>query len=323
MAGEENNDSSESEVSEVDPDVKVFTAAEVMRTGLLLVHYTPSRIRKAKTKVNVERFTHHFGPHPQVAALIFTDLQTTTVEEAYLPPADAKLDLFLMSLHALKKYPHEMEREPIFDISRAQGRDWVFYFLEKLQALKAAKICWPEDYYAGDIWVISVDGTHVWMNEPKHHEWSMDSAYFSHKHGKAGATYELGISLSENRLVWINGPFPAGQSDLKVFKKPNGLKKLLGRIGKRCIADGGYPGYPEIISTPNSLDSKEVAKFKSRALKRHETFNGLLKRYECLGGIRFRHGIAKFKTMFEAVCVICQYQIEKDPLYDILIEGVF
>jgi len=38
MAGEENNDSSGE--SEVDSDVKAYTTMEVMRTGLLLVHYT-------------------------------------------------------------------------------------------------------------------------------------------------------------------------------------------------------------------------------------------------------------------------------------------
>lgn len=320
MANQESEDSSESDVN---PDVVVFTPSEVMQKGLRLVHYRKKRIQRACRATNVERFKHHFGTTPQLAAQIFEDLQRTDVQEAFLPPDDAKIDMFLMSLHALKKYPEEMEREGTFDISRRQGREWVFYYLEKIQALKAVKICWPEDNFGDDLWVITVDGTHVWMNEPKHPEWSMDSAFYSHKHGKAGATYELGISLSTNQLVWINGPFPAGQSDLKVFKKQHGLKRFLESKGKRCIGDGGYPGYPQVLSTPNALDSKQVAKFKSRALKRHETFNGRIKNFGCLGGIRFRHSLDKFKIMFEAVCVICQYQIEKDPLYDILIEGVF
>jgi hypothetical protein len=55
------------------------------------------------------------------------------------------------------------------------------------------------------------------------------------------------------------------------------------------------------------------------ALKRHETFNGLTKFFDCLSG-RFRHSVDRFKNCFEAVCVICQYQVELgNPLYDILI----
>ena len=38
---------------------------------------------------------------------------------------------------------------------------------------------------------------------------------------------------------------------------------------------------------------------------------------------RFRHSIKRFEDCFEAVCVICQYQIENGyDLYDILIEDM-
>jgi hypothetical protein len=47
----------------------------------------------------------------------------------------------------------------------------------------------------------------------------MDSYYFSHKYGKAGVNYELGILLTKTRLVWMNGPFKAGTNDMAVFKK--------------------------------------------------------------------------------------------------------
>ena len=62
--------------------------------------------------------------------------------------------------------------------------------------------------------------------------------------------------------------------------------------------------------------------FKSRALKRHETFNGMTKSYGILRE-RFRHGTEKVGRAFEAVCVICQYKIEsEEPLYDVLIEDI-
>ena len=69
-------------------------------------------------------------------------------------------------------------------------------------------------------------------------------------------------------------------------------------------------------------DCRGVNKFKSSALKRHETFNNLTKRFDCLSG-RFRHSPDRFKTCFESVCVICQYQIENgSELFDILVEDI-
>jgi hypothetical protein len=77
------------------------------------------------------------------------------------------------------------------------------------------------------------------------------------------------------------------------------------------------------VSTPNPHDSYAVRKFKSRALNRHEKFNGLIKHFDCLSN-RFRHHEGHFKDCFEAVCVICQYKIEIErPLFDVYIEEVF
>ncbi|KAG7352705.1 hypothetical protein IV203_008753 [Nitzschia inconspicua] len=174
-----------------------------------------------------------------------------------------------------------------------------------------------------DIWAITVDGVHCWIQEPTHQEFSKDTSYFSHKYNHAGLCYELGISIGSNRLVWMNGPFPAGKSDLKIFKE-DGLKAMLIAKKKMCIADGGYAGSDHIhhCSTPNIHDSRPVRRFKARALKRHEKFNGLIKNFHSVD-CRFRHFIGKFKSVFEAICVICQYQIETDkPLYHVLVEDV-
>ena len=62
--------------------------------------------------------------------------------------------------------------------------------------------------------------------------------------------------------------------------------------------------------------------FKSRALKRHESFNDLIKTFECTSG-RVRHSKEKFAIAFEAVCVLCQCKIELEvPLFDVLVEAV-
>ena len=302
-------------------DVVVFAPSEFMDVGLRLVNYTTRRIKRAKTKRNIERFIGHFGASPATVAKIWEDLQTTSIDEARVPPSMLNMDHYLMALHHLKRYPTDLEREAIFDVDGMRGRQRVWYYVGKIRQLKKEKIVWPADNFGSDLWVISVDGVHFWIEEPQHPEWSQDREYYSHKYNKAGLCYELGISLSESKLVWMNGKFKAGRSDNSIFQKEGLMQKLVS-IGKRAIGDGNYVGNPKVISTPNNHDSTPVKLFKSRALKRHEKFNGMIKHFDCLIG-RFRHSAARFEDCVEAVCVICQYKLEMGrPLFDILIPAV-
>jgi hypothetical protein len=64
----------------------------------------------------------------------------------------------------------------------------------------------------------------------------------------AGPTYELGIADDGSQVVWIDGAFKAGESDLNIFRKCiwGGLKSKI-PAGKKAIADGGYTGeHPSI-----------------------------------------------------------------------------
>ena len=117
--------------------------------------------------------------------------------------------------------------------------------------------------------------------------------------------YELGIAIHSNRLVWINGPFPASVPDITIYRKVDGLKSKIPER-KRVIADQGYTN-EAAISTRNRGDSNEA--FKRRTRARHETFNGRIKAFKILAE-RFRNGVDKHKIVFEAVCVIVQYDME-------------
>ena len=59
---------------------------------------------------------------------------------------------------------------------------------------------------------------------------------FSHKFHQSGYAYEVALSIWENRVVYINGPFLAGKSDLEIFR--GGLKKKIPK-GKKVVADQG------------------------------------------------------------------------------------
>ena len=127
-----------------------------------------------------------------------------------------------------------------------------------------------------------------------------------------GLSHELGISIFRNQIFWINGPFPAGQNDISLLKKPDGLLTKIPE-GKLAVADKGYRGVPHAFTTRNALDSKSVKHFKSRVKARHETCNGRLKRFKILSET-FRstgeHRLQAHKAAFEACCVLVQYEIE-------------
>jgi hypothetical protein len=119
------------------------------------------------------------------------------------------------------------------------------------------------------------------------------------------------------------GPLRAGTNDAKIFSK-HGLLAKLEDNEKKGIGDKGYSGerYRRVMSTFNGHDDYCVKKFKSRALKRHENFNGMIKRFHSVDG-RFRHGQRDFKYYFESICVICQYQLGSSmPPHDVLIDAI-
>ena len=156
----------------------------------------------------------------------------------------------------------------------------------------------------GLIFMLSVDGTHCPMEEPR--PWS--SKWSSHKlGGSAGLNYEIGLKINAPKLVWVYGPTPPGlHPDISVFRQR--LKTKL-PVGKKVIGDEGYRGEPDFISTKNEFDPREIAEFKERVLAHHETFNQRLKNFNCLT-TKFRHGIENHKSAFEAVCAIVMYEIE-------------
>jgi DDE superfamily endonuclease len=162
-------------------------------------------------------------------------------------------------------------------------------------------------------WLLTVDGTHCPIEEPRSQP---DKKWFSHKLNHAAVSYEIGLDIIENKIVWTNGPFEAGKSDLLIFQEPGGLKSMIPHNYK-IIGDMGYAGEPQIISTKNALDSKEVKKFKQRARARHEAVNSFFKNFKILSD-RYRHEFDTHKIVFEAVCVIVQYTLEtNDSLFKI------
>jgi hypothetical protein len=297
---------------------------EVLERGLRLLGVTPEERNRRKYWTNELDFVAHFGPSPDVVAALWTNLCTTQVAAAKIDPRKHRLKDFLVALHWLKVYPTERERKIAIKVGKNSGRKWSWLYVRKIAALKDEVIKWPEKWET--IFTVSVDGVHFRLKEPTSKEYKFLPEYFSHKHGSARLDYEIAINIFMGQVVRIVGPFPAGRGDLDIFQE-EGLMDLIPH-GHKVIADRGYHGLYEIISTPNPCDDEDVARFKSLALARHETFNGRLKRFCCLretfrgNGIKVdgeklthleAHGI-----VFDAVAVICQLELMLDsPLFDV------
>ena len=152
------------------------------------------------------------------------------------------------------------------------------------------------------IFLLTMDGVHCPIQEPS--PWS--KVWSSHKlGGDAAVSYKISLRIDKPQLLSVNGPFPAGTSDIDIFR--NRLKALI-PAQKRAIGDDGYKGEPNVISTANEFDCREVCQFKNRALARQESFNSLIKNFDCLR-MKFRHGVNNHQVVCEAVCAIVMYKI--------------
>lgn len=123
------------------------------------------------------------------------------------------------------------------------------------------KIVWPEAWSASEQnFLYTVDGVHCRTNEIIHPTLAKNTKLYSHKFNQAGFDYELAISIFDDALVWINGPFLGSKHDITIFRE-DGLKETTPQ-GKKGIADKGYRGEKGILCTPNSQDTVALRKFK-------------------------------------------------------------
>jgi hypothetical protein len=140
------------------------------------------------------------------------------------------------------------------------------------------------------------------------------SGWYSCKLRKAGLTYEIGVSIYHDKICWINGPFPAGQNDMRVFRKNGGLMSKIPE-DKRVVDEDDYFGEPTKVSTRNEFDSPRVKELKKRAKARHESVNGRLKAFGILNQTFRTPGkqrLAKHQSAFEACCVLIQMELDNE-----------
>ena len=124
----------------------------------------------------------------------------------------------LLTLRWLFTYDTELQLGQFFKIRSMYGvrqhlRDG-FRMIARLLQLKM--LSW-EDTDDGMIFFMSIDGTHCPINEPR----PFSTIWSSHKFGgSAAVNYEIGLSISRAKLIWLYGPTPPGAfNDLDVARQ--------------------------------------------------------------------------------------------------------
>ena len=295
----------------------MYTPLQVLTVGLTLAGFDLSRSSNPESAWNLRRFKSFYGSSHAAIADLWEDLMMTPIDAARIDLDDDCLETFFVAMFFLKTYSCEHIMAGLYKHSEQAVRGYCRYYCAKVQALKDQVIVWPEEWadQEKEIFVFTVDGVHCRVKERSHPTLYRDTKIYSHKFHQAAFVYELAISIREPRLVHIAGPRDASVNDLRVFREEGLMEKV--PPGKRGIADSAYGSEGDVISFRNPNDEPEVKKFKARALARHESFNNRIKMFGCLAQ-KWRHDLEDHKMVFEAICVIMQYQIDNgSPIFDV------
>eukprot|EP00980_Cylindrotheca_fusiformis_P021825 scaffold8664_cov53-Cylindrotheca_fusiformis.AAC.2 len=291
-----------------------LTTESFFKLGLLQC-YDEKRINSTCHATNENRFKDSYYACPETVHQIFVAIQSPHLGDKRISsPIPSHL---LGAFRFLKKYPTAHDLAGFCKCTEKTALTRAWRYIEAIQALKEQKIKWvfDDDYNYPEMYVATVDGVHCRISEPRKNP---SSTWFSTKSNKAAVAYEIAVSIQHNRIVWMNGPFPAGTNDKRIFDKPNGLATKL-KDHQKVIADEGYRGAPKKVSTCNTFDSVEMKDFKRRSKARQETVNARLKAFGILNQVFRTHGdqrLPKHMAAMEACCVIVQYEMENgSPLF--------
>ncbi|CAJ1944984.1 unnamed protein product [Cylindrotheca closterium] len=279
--------------------------------GLAHCLHAPSRISSTCKETNEKRFKDAYFATAKSVHDIFLGIQHPDLGRKRIK--NPKPTHLLLALRFLKQYPTKETLAGFGGVTEKTALLRCWKYVEAIQALKEQKIVWlfgdTEKYQ--EVCVASVDGVHFCIWEPRKFP---SAKWYSPKYKKAGLAYEIGVAVHHNKIVWVNGPFPAGENDKKIFDKPDGLRSKL-KDGQQCVADQGYRGNLDKVVICNSRHDSQTKDVMERAKARQESVNSRLKNFRVLrmpfrtvGAQRLR----KHKTVLEACLVIIQFELDNE-----------
>jgi hypothetical protein len=135
------------------------------------------------------------------------------------------------------------------------------------------------------------------------------NVFASHKYpGKSTLRYELGMSILEGDLVWIQGPYPADKyTGIEIFNKV--LRHFLDPW-EQLEAEEGYAGHPDKIKCPQNVGNPaEKWAMQGRVREHHKILNGRLKKWGILSQVYHHHCIMRLGEVFRVCVVVTQLTI--------------
>jgi len=128
-----------------------------------------------------------------------------------------------------------------------------------------------------------------------------------------GLRYEVALGIQSGYIVWVNGPYKPGVYNDDMIAHVFGFWGALAP-GEYFLADSIYTGWRAL--TPNGRNNRDQY-MKAAARARHETVNYRFKRFAILR-VEFRHGNHRHGSVFKAIAMICQIEIEvESPLFHV------
>lgn len=208
----------------------VVSANDFLELGLKIAGY--KNLRRCNHETLVDRYKKQFGLEPTTCEGLWLDLQRTSNEEGRIDTKTTKPIFLLIGLRWLWTYPTEETLASFFGMDKKTVRKYYKSSVTKIHML-FEKISPPieeiDDHF---VYILSIDGTHCPIQEPK--PWS--PKWSSHKLGKkAGVAYEVGLRIHKDEIAWVNGPYPAGSNDSTIFddKLKEKLQTLNDKLTKK------------------------------------------------------------------------------------------
>lgn len=126
----------------VAPPIQVYSADEILVEGLKIAQQDGKRMQRVQRSTNIERFKDHFAVAPLVLAVIWEDLQTTSIPEARIDTTKPRITIvnFLHTLWFIKRYPTEKSRSGKAHRCERYMREVGWDLLERVAALKGIKV---------------------------------------------------------------------------------------------------------------------------------------------------------------------------------------
>ena len=270
--------------------------------------------QNVRERTNNDRFSSGYGVSANTLHAVFQDVQKNH------PKLTAKY--FLMGVDSLKRYDVEHNMAGKWKVCEDTFRTHWKKTVRMIAELRGEKIKFdPADFPEDQIFLMTVDGVHFRIREPRR---DPGSKWYSHKFHGAGVMYLVAVDIRRSRILWIDGPKPASTSERATFegglkkdksKDPNALASNI-PADKRAVADSALRTCQK-ATTRMTGQQKELKDFLRRATARQETLFKRFKQFNILSS-EFRHGFDMHKDVLDAIAVITQYDMNLgNPLFDV------